>query len=487
MNFYLDGVKVAASASITAGATVVAPPSTQFLIGDSNLGVWSDNTGGANSTHWVGQIYSLKIAKVATNTGTSYTPPTTALTSDANTWLLLNAVHINDVWITTDALIGGSGAIAFHTENLAGGNDFGTIRGMNLGGDASYGLENIGALYMNLEDDAFYGTESGIYSENNSYGARWFNLAISTKTYGQSTYEVMHNSGHINLAGTLNMSLGAYGGVMVDSNMQTGEMLIQGASTYNVAAFSMYGDTSAAKYNLIDPAFDNESGSTAACLQISGLAAVTVMGLECQTTSTTVPVQWNPGNGGTGGSLSIAGSSFETNGGSPADIVSFSGSGTPANPVLLLNDSINGTSLTGNAIAPCSIASRCVVKPVLPIPMAGATPTLTVLSGGDTDAETQTETLGASTTETLFASGATAPVNGKVFHQIITQPSGGHSYTFALSAGSGVNLVYPTSGGCGSLPSMPTGTGHSLLLDMLYNTLPSTPEIDVLSCQQTGS
>jgi hypothetical protein len=119
--------------------------------------------------------------------------------------------------------------------------------------------------------------------------------------------------------------------------------------------------------------------------------------------------------------------------------------------------------------------------------MAGATPTLTVLSGGDTDAETDTQTLGANTTLTLFASGVTAPVNGKVFHLILTQPSGSNDWTFALSAGSGVNLVYPLGGGCASLPSMPTGTGHGLDIALLYNTLPATPEIDVVSCENTGS
>jgi len=34
---------------------------------------------------------------------------------------------------------------------------------------------------------------------------------------------------------------------------------------------------------------------------------------------------------------------------------------------------------------------------------------------------------------------------------------------------------------------MPTHSGHSLLLELLYNTLPETPELDVLSCVATGS
>jgi len=74
-----------------------------------------------------------------------------------------------------------------------------------------------------------------------------------------------------------------------------------------------------------------------------------------------------------------------------------------------------------------------------------------------------------------------------VGQMIITQPSGAHNYTFAFSAGSGVRIVYPNAGGCNALPTMPTGTGHSLLLDVIYNANPSTPELDVISCPTSGS
>jgi hypothetical protein len=97
-----------------------------------------------------------------------------------------------------------------------------------------------------------------------------------------------------------------------------------------------------------------------------------------------------------------------------------------------------------------------------------------------------TLTLPSSTTATSFAVGG-APLNGWLGVFIVTQPAGGNSYTFALAGGSGVNIVYPTSGGCASLPTMPTGTGHALILEVIYNSAPSTPELDVTSCQTTGS
>ena len=72
-------------------------------------------------------------------------------------------------------------------------------------------------------------------------------------------------------------------------------------------------------------------------------------------------------------------------------------------------------------------------------------------------------------------------------HLIFTQPSGGHSYTFTFTAGSGEAIVFPNAGGCSSLPTMPTGTGHSLELDVIYNTNPASPELDVVACPTTGS
>jgi hypothetical protein len=118
--------------------------------------------------------------------------------------------------------------------------------------------------------------------------------------------------------------------------------------------------------------------------------------------------------------------------------------------------------------------------------LVGSTPTMTPVNSTSPVKECFTQVLGANTTLTSFPA-ASPPVIGWVAHIIITQPSGGHSYTFAFSAGAGVNIVYPNAGGCASLPTMPTGTGHSLLLDVIYNPLPGTPELDVLSCPTTGS
>jgi hypothetical protein len=91
-----------------------------------------------------------------------------------------------------------------------------------------------------------------------------------------------------------------------------------------------------------------------------------------------------------------------------------------------------------------------------------------------------TEVTPGSITLTTFASGA-APVHMWTAHIVFTQRSGGHSDTVTFTAGSGEAIVYTT--GCPTaLPTMPTTTGHSLAIDIIYNTNPSSPEIDVLSC-----
>jgi len=121
-------------------------------------------------------------------------------------------------------------------------------------------------------------------------------------------------------------------------------------------------------------------------------------------------------------------------------------------------------------------------------PMAGATPVIRPLSTVQPEKDCYTETLSASTTACPIPA-ANPPANGWVGHIFVTQPSGGHSYTFTLdpTACTGTAVQYMTTGGCSALPTMPTGTGHSLIIDMLYNSLPATPELDIVSCPTTGS
>jgi hypothetical protein len=92
-------------------------------------------------------------------------------------------------------------------------------------------------------------------------------------------------------------------------------------------------------------------------------------------------------------------------------------------------------------------------------------------------------------TVTLPAS--TAIADGEIINITVVQPSGSHSYTFptTLTAGAGTQVEFEATGGCASMPAMPTGTDNELLLGIHYNANTATPTYDIVNCatQTTGS
>ena len=79
----------------------------------------------------------------------------------------------------------------------------------------------------------------------------------------------------------------------------------------------------------------------------------------------------------------------------------------------------------------------------------------------------------------------TQMADGEIIQAKFCQPSGGHAYTLpaSLTAGTGTTVVQTS--GCPTFPTMPTGTNHCVLLDMLYNGI--VAELDVVACPITGS
>ncbi len=154
-----------------------------------------------------------------------------------------------------------------------------------------------------------------------------------------------------------------------------------------------------------------------------------------------------------------------------------------------VSTTVKASGLTGGRYVQTTTGGLLTTPTGQPVPactiLSGASPTMTPANTTDPVKECFTEVLSANTTLTSFASGA-APTHMWTAHLILTQPSGGHNYTFAFSAGSGESITYMATGGCASLPTMPTSTGKSLLLDIVYNTNPSSPTIDVVSCPTDG-
>ena len=65
---------------------------------------------------------------------------------------------------------------------------------------------------------------------------------------------------------------------------------------------------------------------------------------------------------------------------------------------------------------------------------------------------------------------STAIADGEIINITVVQPSGSHSYTFptTLTAGAGTQVEFEATGGCASMPAMPTGTDNELLLGIHY-------------------
>jgi len=141
------------------------------------------------------------------------------------------------------------------------------------------------------------------------------------------------------------------------------------------------------------------------------------------------------------------------------------------------------TSISASGVPTCGAAGG-----IVPHTLTGATPTAVVSSTSVPATDVENYTLGANCTSFTLP-GSTGVADGEVLHIKVVQPSGSHSYTFptTLTGGSGTQVVFMATGGCASMPTMPTGTGHTLLLDVVYNANTPTPTYDIVSCPTDGS
>jgi hypothetical protein len=377
VNFFLDGTKVNTSVSVTGGATTAQIASEQWLIGCAALGVWGDNT--SCSTHWVGQIFGIRISEKAYNTA-NYTAPTALLAVDGTsscgggafcTKLLMNGTQTQDVWIQPESLWGGFGSMPWHTTQLEGGNISSIVQNLALL-KGTYGILNFGALYLNLIDLNVNASEAPIHYENNSYGGTWRGLQIGPAAFAESGIELFHNAGITSVDDLIMPGVSYYGLVLVDSPMTDYGGSFMGVGSNTIAAISAYGDTIDANYTFMNVHIDNEAASPLACYQISGSGTYVDIGSVCETAGTHAPVQWWPINHG---SVTFLNSVFNTEGGSPAEILNYNGSSAFDNPTLFSQVSVNGHPLTNQAIPICSDMTKCSAQGL------GAVPALTTVSG----------------------------------------------------------------------------------------------------------
>lgn len=162
---------------------------------------------------------------------------------------------------------------------------------------------------------------------------------------------------------------------------------------------------------------------------------------------------------------------------------------TSANGLIFGNGSINtGTVKPTTGQAVCNVGGvlgGCnSINGVFVHTLSGATPDMVLNSSSVPAVDIENLTLSANVS-TLTTPTASAMADGEIIQLKVVQPSGGHNYTLpaTFTAGSGTTVVQTS--GCSSLPSMPTGTNHALLVGLIYNG--GIAELDVVSCVTTGA
>jgi Pectate lyase superfamily protein len=380
VNFFLDGTKVNTSSTAASGAATVQAPDEQWLIGAIPFGPFGEDTDGLTIyNHWVGQIFGIRISEIARNTA-NYTAPTSLLASDGNTALLINGTHTQDAWIQPETVFGGFGSLVWHTTELGGGNTSSTVQGLALEG-GTYGILNMGSLYLNLRDDFFQATESGIRQENNVYGGTWSGLSFGPFQFAQSGFELSHNAGLISTDQIIMPNLPFYGEILTNSTFtQNGGFLGVGSTTQ--AAVVAYGETYLDSYIFNNLNTDVESGTNGPCFLLAGSGTFTIDGGACQTASTFNPIEWNPG---TATSLALNGVTFQTQGGNSSYVVHLDGGSTNlGNPALLSQITVNQKAIANQSIPACSDMSQCFVQGFGDLPPSATVANLPACSSGNT-------------------------------------------------------------------------------------------------------
>jgi hypothetical protein len=490
--FYgIPGNTTTLAGSVAATGTIIQKPSEVFALGDGGSGFLMTGENLQGNAHWIGSLDSIRLSTVARN-NTTYTAPTTKFTSDTNTLLLLNNENQKDVFDQASFVksLGSFNAGAppvwmpLHSNALAGGNTHGGFYNISMQA-GSYSLLGICVLYTTIDHvNAGGATHYGVKIFNNSYGTRIEHLTVATQPYAQSGLTMSNNAGLAKLDWIF--QTGSYYGMqLVDSGGMYQQLYLNpGAS--QVAAIDLGGTSVFHSYEIGEPDVDFESGGTQTPIKLWGLGNYQFQGGDFQPGANNV-ADIAPA----GLTATFTGGNIVPSGTPP--IFHFEGAGAPASPITWINPTLTGASLATYVAAGGSLSDvpkYAVAVPNLPFTLSGATPLLSDVSGGDTDPETYTETVTAATTPGIFTV-ANAPVDTKIFHWRFTQGSGGSlvwpctSGTCAWGA-SGINLNFPITGGCLNMPVLPSTTGNSLLLAALFTNAPSTPQINIVSCEASG-
>lgn len=214
-------------ASASGSGTLVQPESSSWLLGDQYYG---DLAAYGAQTNWDGQVQSFRVSNTARYTS-NFTPPTTALSSDSNTLLLLNTNAFNNNLFQQVTYVAdgrsGTGAYLFpYRENLFGGSEGGQIENMAFD-DGSIGFLQATGQNIVVKNVSLYDVLVGLKTWNYTYQNHFENVTVSGYEAGM---EVTINS-EADVHNYTDLSVGLYGFVFGPvSNGALYDSFIQGTS-----------------------------------------------------------------------------------------------------------------------------------------------------------------------------------------------------------------------------------------------------------------
>jgi hypothetical protein len=293
---FIDGVEANKTAATGTTTDFAYTPLMLNAIGATPIGL----SGGVK-----GKIFGLRISKIARHTAdTSYTPPTTQLSGDSNTLLLLNGTTVDSApgtasssgpFVQPEYVNGSANTTAWYTmlSSYAGTNQKVTIDNLQLDNGA-IGLEVGLTLDSTFNQLLLNGnTFVGLRELNNSYADRWNDIRVSNGGNAQGAFEFLWGT---QWAADMraDAGAGAYDVIGWDSIHLIDPFLqMNGQTLCSIVLRQQVSSTDTSEID--NPSIDDENGSTGPSLCISGAENVLVNSGALWGYTTTSPIVFDTG------------------------------------------------------------------------------------------------------------------------------------------------------------------------------------------------
>ena len=338
--------------SVAATGTLVQQPAEVFALGDGGgLTIGGNNF---SSSHWLGQLDSIRISSVARHTAT-YTAPTAKFSNDGNTLILLNNLAQNDTLLQVTN-VGGAPLpnwIPLHYSGPFGsggtpGNVHANFVNLTLAG-GNYSLLGENVLYTTLDHITATGaSHDAVKFEDISYGTRIEHLTASVTAFGESNVVFSHTNGLVYLSWLFSTG-GYYGMELIDSG-GIYSLLFLNPGSNAVADLDIGGSTIFNSTAITEMNVDFESGGTPIPVKLWGQGAVQFYGGDWQYDPSVNAISVGLNSANAGLALSLFGGQVDILGTPVNPLISWKGTGSPATPATWINPLVNGKSLSAAGV-----------------------------------------------------------------------------------------------------------------------------------------